>query len=95
MTRLQTLFFELWWVLLFVLICYFFYEQGLREQKRAYQRLSQRMAHLENMCKEAVAKRDDLRMQINSQSDPAWIELRLMEGLGMVPEGQVKVYFKT
>lgn len=31
--------------------------------------------------------------EINSQSDPAWIELVLMQELGLVPEGYRKVVF--
>lgn len=32
-------------------------------------------------------------LEINSQSDPAWVELMLMKNLGLVPEGQIKVFF--
>jgi hypothetical protein len=32
-------------------------------------------------------------LQINSQSDLAWIELTLMKGLGVAPEDSQKVYF--
>lgn len=34
-----------------------------------------------------------LIQQINSQSDPAWIELVLKRELGLIPEGQKKVVF--
>ena len=40
-----------------------------------------------------LEEKEDLKLQINSQKDPAWIELTLMKGLGLVPEGQLKVYF--
>jgi cell division protein FtsB len=36
---------------------------------------------------------ESLTLQINSQSDPEYVELVLRKGLGLVPEGQTKVYF--
>jgi hypothetical protein len=38
---------------------------------------------------------EKLLLTINSQSDPAWIELVLFRELGLVPEGAAKVWFKT
>lgn len=35
-----------------------------------------------------------LKEQLQSQHDPAWIELVLMEQLGMVPEGMTKIVFQ-
>lgn len=50
--------------------------------------------HLLNEEKIALLqKNEDLLLEVNSQSDPAWIELTLMKGLGLVPEDQQKVYF--
>jgi len=39
-------------------------------------------------------KKDDLLVQIESQSDPAWIEMLIKKKLGMVADGQTKVYFE-
>ena len=39
-------------------------------------------------------KQEELRLQIASQSDPAWVELLIKKQLGMVPSGQTKVYFE-
>ena len=41
----------------------------------------------------ALEKQKGLLRQINSQNDPAWIELMLMKEMGLVPEGQTKVFF--
>lgn len=41
----------------------------------------------------AMEEQEDLLLQIESQSDPAWIELLIKKYLGMVPSGQTKVYF--
>lgn len=43
----------------------------------------------------ALNQQQDLRLQIISQQDPAWIELTLMKGLGLVPEGQQKILFSN
>lgn len=41
-----------------------------------------------------MAEQQELILQIESQTDPAWVEMVLKRNLGLVPEGQVKVYFK-
>ena len=76
-----------------MILCYLFYEQGLKKQKRDFAKLHERFLELEQEKVEAQALRHDLMIQINSQSDPAWVELTLMKGLGLVPEGQIKVLF--
>jgi hypothetical protein len=43
----------------------------------------------------AVVENDDLSMQIASQTDPAWVELVLLREMGVVPEGYLKVHFKS
>ena len=40
-----------------------------------------------------MQERDELQLQVDSQDDPAWIEMLLKQKLGVVPEGQTKVYF--
>jgi putative methionine-R-sulfoxide reductase with GAF domain len=82
-----------WWVLVFILLCLFLYERGLKKREEQYQQLYQQLAALLEE-KEAVSKiQQNLREQVNSQSDLAWIEMTLMKGLGLVPEGEQKVYF--
>ncbi len=86
--------FKSWWVILFVLFCFMLYEQGIRQVNGQYKFLKKQLDALENEKEDALAKQNDLLLQINSHSDPAWIELTLMKGLGLVPEGQTKIYFK-
>ena len=43
----------------------------------------------------AALREEDLQMRIASQNDPAWIEMVLMREIGVVPEGWIKVHFKT
>lgn len=82
-----------WWVLLFFIGCYFCYEHGLRKRDQDFTKLSTQYLELQQEKKEALAQQEDLLLQINSQSDPEWIELTLMKGLGLVGEGQTKVLF--
>ncbi len=69
------------------------YEQGMRERNRHYAYLAEQLSALELKKKQSIALQESLLLQINSQSDPAWVELTLMKGLGLVPEGQTKAYF--
>jgi len=89
----EKLFLHSWWVILFVLLCYMFYEQGQKKRSEDYISLSNQLKELNHEKEKAVALQKKLLLQINSQSDPAWIELSLMKGLGLVPEGKEKVYF--
>ena len=83
-----------WWMWVVIVFCYLFYSHGIRKKNEQQTELQARLKGLESMHFLASQERDDLLLQINSQSDPAWIELTLKKGLGVVPEGQVKVYFK-
>lgn len=91
--RLEETFASLWWVALFILGCYLCFEHGLIKKDRDFKML---LSHYQSLVKQKetlVAQHDRLTRQINSQSDPAWVELTLMKGLGLVPEGQTKVLF--
>ncbi len=82
-----------WWVIAFMLLCGVLYEQGLKTRHEDLLRLSQHLAQLQQQKEAAIATQIDLQTKINSQSDPAWVELTLMQGLGLTPEGQQKVFF--
>ncbi len=82
-----------WWMVLFVLCCFAFYEQSQKKRDLDYSKLHDTLVHLQNEKKSALALQEDLFLQINSQSDPAWVELTLMKVLGLTPEGSLKIYF--
>ncbi len=83
-----------WWVLLALGGGYLLYVQGIQKKEATLQELAKKLYDLEEERGKALEEREDLLLQINSQSDPEWIQMTLMKGLGVVPEGQVKVYFK-
>ncbi len=73
---------------------YLLYLQSVRQKKMLIARLDQRIEALEGEKGIALRRQDELKLQVASQGDPAWVEMVLMRELGMVPEGQRKVYFK-
>lgn len=90
---IHAVFIRSWWVIAFILICIVTYEQGLKKRDHLYQQLTdQSLASLQEK-QEVLQHQQNLQLQINSQSDLAWVELTLMKGLGLVPEGQQKIYF--
>lgn len=92
-TVIPCIFIRSWWVIAFFLICIISYEQGLKKRNVIYQQLTDQQLSLQKEKEEALLHQKNLQLQINSQSDLAWVELALMKGLGLVPEGQKKVYF--
>ncbi len=90
----EQLFVRSWWVWLFALLCYGVYDYSTRRQDRRQQRLEEQIATREETVTQLEIEHDDLERRLQSQSDPAWIEMVLMEQLGVVPEGQTKIYFE-
>jgi len=86
--------FRHWWILLFLIVCLILYEQRVNSYRDQQIYLSTRLAELQTEKTMLQARQDDIKLQVNSQSDPMWIELTLMKVLGVVPEGQKKMYFQ-
>jgi len=83
-----------WWVIAFVCVAGALYWQGIREKESVYKDLVRRIGIVKEDLRIASLEKEELLRQIQSQSDPEWIELVLMKRLGLVPEGQTKVYFE-
>ncbi len=81
------------WVLVFISICGIVYSNAASKKNEILSVLDQHLDALEIEKATLIEEKEDLLLQINSQSDPNWIQLTLMKGLGLVPEGQLKVYF--
>jgi hypothetical protein len=77
----------------FIGICFAMYSHAMHKKQEVYGALEQHLFDLQQQKEALSLLREDLMAQIQSQSDPAWIELTLMKGLGVVPDGQQKVYF--
>jgi hypothetical protein len=83
-----------WWVILFTLLCFMLFEQAVKKRDREYHKLLTHLTELQIEKENAHKRHEALILQINSESDPAWIELVLMRELGMVPEGYIKGFFE-
>ena len=83
-----------WWVLAFAILTFGLYEQSSGSLSRSIDKLTRQATELENSITQAESTRGDLKLQVASQSDPAWIELSLIKGLGLVPEGYTKIYYE-
>lgn len=83
-----------WWMILFWAICFVLYSQAIQKKSKVCSDLKAKINELETTKKSILAEQDDLLLQINSQSDSAWVEMVLKKRLGLVAEGQMKVYFK-
>jgi len=84
---------EWFWVIAFILFCIISLEQALKGQKNEYRDLQVMRVTLETKILEETSRQENLIQEINSQSDPAWVELTLMKRLGLIPEGYKKVVF--
>lgn len=82
-----------WWILLFSLFCLMFYEQNQTRQNLFFEELKTKLKKLNAEKKAAMNLYEELQTHINSQNDLEYMELTLMKVLGVVPEGQTKVFF--
>jgi hypothetical protein len=82
-----------WWVLIFISICSVVFLNSSGKKNEIVAALDRHLDALEGEKAALIEENEDLLLQINSQSDPNWIQLTLIKGLGLVPEGQLKVYF--
>lgn len=83
-----------WWMWLFLAIIYLLFEQGMEGRRAAQEEITSRLEHLEKEKQVALEEQEELLFQLKSEGDPAYVELVLMRRLGLVPEGQTKVYFQ-
>ena len=86
---------DYWWVFLFVAICFSVYIHATCKKRETIQGLETYLYSLKSEKQRVLEEKEELMLNIDSQKDPAWIELTLMKGLGLVPEGTIKVYFDT
>ncbi|MBA3722920.1 MAG: hypothetical protein H0W88_11045 [Parachlamydiaceae bacterium] len=90
---IHVLFIRSWWVIAFIIFCGILYERGMQKRDIQFQHLSEQLVFIQKDKQKALQHQKKLQMQVNSQSDLAWVELALMKGLGVCPEDQQKVYF--
>ncbi len=92
--RSKELFHRYGWLCVFWTVCFSCYAHGMHKKSRMCLDLREKIADLEALKLSAQKEGENLALQIASQTDPDWIEMVLKRQLGVVPEGQRKVYFK-
>ena len=83
-----------WWTILFFFLSLFAYEQASARKDMELAKLKRKMQKIELAIKQASIKQEDLQRELASVDDDSSIELVLMQKLGLVPEGQTKIYIK-
>lgn len=83
---------EVVWFLCFLLICFSCYFYSIYKKSIIKKDLLERIAILDLEKREFLEKKEKLLLEIASQNDPEWIKLLFKRELGLVPEGQIKVY---
>lgn len=98
-STLQTIrnefFIKSWWVWVCFIICFALYEQGNYILSREIQELESEIQLSSKKLLIATTRQQELKLQLGSLSDPAWIELELIQNLGVVPDGYTKIYFQN
>jgi len=82
-----------WWVLCFCFISVSLYLHFVQEKNVQSQEVASRLEKILKEKRVAQIEQESLRLQIESQNDPSWIEMILMRDLGVVPDGWLKVHF--
>jgi hypothetical protein len=83
-----------WWVGVFVLFTYMLAMKTSHDKGEKIAQMAEQLRMLNEDKTLALMNRDRLLCEIESQTDPLWIEMILMQKLGVIPEGQTKVRFK-
>jgi hypothetical protein len=84
---------EMWWVFLFILLCYTSYQWTAANMELQITHLNKEIEMIESSISSLIPEKEQLQEEIQSQTDSKWVELVLMKELGLVPEGQEKVHF--
>jgi len=84
-----------WWVWAACILCFGLYEQGMYRIAKEKKYLETELMQTNERILASTAKQKELQLQLASLSDPAWIELELIQNLGLVPEGYTKIVFET
>ena len=70
------------------------YFEGMRRKGAVETKMYREYARLSHEIAGKEREKQQLEMELCSLNDPEWVELVLKRKLGVVPEGQTKVYFK-
>ena len=92
--RLHLILLRNWWVIAFILMAGAIYIQAIHKKNQLVATLQERVDTLATAKMDAMEKKEELLLRINSQNDPDFVELILKEKLGVTAEGELKVVFQ-
>lgn len=84
-----------WYVIAFFLVGFILYENTLENRESLHSQLHQKWKMLKKEKDSKLMLQEELEHHIKSYNDPDWIELILIKNLGLVPDGQQKIYLKN
>jgi cell division protein FtsL len=91
--KVQKSIFRSWWAILLVAISFVVYYQGVKSKRDEITELKYRICELAKQKQITEEQKEQLIDRLNAQNDPEWVEQVLIEEMGLVPEGQIKVHF--
>ena len=92
--KLHIILLKNWWVIAFILMAGAIYIQAIHKKNQLVATLQERIDTLAAAKMDAMEKKEELLLRINSQNDPDFVELVLKEKLGVTAEGELKVVFQ-
>ncbi len=92
---IEIVFFRSLWVWILLSGGFISFQHAIKKKNVDIQVMEQKMERLGRQKDLMLEQKEELMARIASQSDPAWIELVLMQKLGVVPDGQIKVHFTS
>lgn len=79
--------------MILILASFLIFYHGFTKKNHEIAKHKNEIAKLQEEREKQKAINEDLKLRVNSQNDPSWIELVLMRELGLVPKGKIKVHF--
>jgi|GEM_PF-1441287 len=82
------------WVMFVAIGCFSLYGEAMYKKSKTCAELRDKIQKVESLKRLLIEEREELTLELSSRDDDAWLEMVLKKRLGVVPEGQMKVYFK-
>ena len=84
---------HLW--IFFLVLSYIVYLHSIKKLQINYDKLYQEHVDLQKAEKILLKQQEDLKLKLNNKKDYAFIEITLMQKLGVVPEDSIKICFQN
>ena len=82
------------WIFSVAIGCFTLYGEAMYKKSKVCIELKDKVQKVEVLKRLLLEEQEELSLELSSRSDDAWLEMVLKKRLGVVPEGQMKVYFK-